>query len=280
VGLNPFWQEDVFLTVQDFYHQAQILQVEPYFIIQCNQQLAINLVTIGHELVPEKLVELQVYYQQQNMQLVHLWEDIWIAKRTQVLSRIRSFLGLNKGFHGRKAKIEQLSSKQAEQFLNLYHLQGYVKAKYNYGLIIESDLVAVGSFSNTRPMKNKGHNYLSAELVRFASKDGITVVGGLSKLIQYFLKQVKINDLMSYADRDWSLGKGYQKLGFELSEITAPAFLYVNKENLIRYFPHRLPKLLLSRFEAQNQLNLDDFLTTHNYAKLFNTGNLKYHLYL
>jgi hypothetical protein len=280
VGLNPFWQEDFFLTVQDIYHPALILQVEPYFIIQCNTQLLINLIPIDHQLDPANLIKLQTLYQEQNIQLIHLWEDIWLSKRAQVLSRIKSFLGLNKGIHGRKVKIEALSKQQTSLFLDQYHLQGYVKAKYNYGLVVETDIVAVGSFSGTRAMRSKGIHYQSAELVRFASKDGLTVVGGLSKLIKYFLKEIKVNDLMTYADRDWSLGKGYLKLGLELSEITAPAILYVNKENLIRYFPHRLPKEILLAFEAQNQLDLADFLTANGYAKLFNTGNLKYHLFL
>jgi hypothetical protein len=280
VGLNPFWQEDVFLTVQNIDHSAVILQVEPYFIIQCGAKLSINLIPIDQKLKPETLIELQLRYQQQQFQLVHLWEDIWVSKRAQVLSRIKSFLGLNKGFHGRKAKVQLLSQQQSVLFLDQYHLQGYVKAKYNFGLIIEDDIVAVGSFSGQRLMRSKGNDYQSAELVRFASKDGVTVVGGLSKLIKYFLKEVKVNDLMTYADRDWSLGKGYQQLGFELSQITAPAILYVNKEDLIRYFPHRLPKKIISAFESQNQLNLTDFLALNSFVKVFNTGNLKYHLYL
>jgi hypothetical protein len=280
VGINPFWQEDVFLTVQGIYHQAQIQCAEPYFIIACDQKLLIHLVPVRNNFNPEELIELQKKHEANNILLVQLWEDIWLTKRSQVLSRINSFLGLNKSYHGRKAKIASLNLKQASAFLNDNHLQGYIKAKYHYGLMDNDKLIAVASFSEARPMKSKGENYLSAELVRFASVDGLTIVGGLSKLIKHFLKQVKLNDLMSYADRDWSLGKGYDKLGFQLSQITSPAFLYVDEENLTRYFPHRLPKEILDEFEAQNVLNLDDFLVSNGYFKLFNTGNLKYHLYL
>ncbi len=280
MGLNPFWQEDFFLTVQNLHHTASILQVEPYFIVKCSDGLLINLIPLDQQQDPEKLVELQDYYQLQDIQLIHLWEDIWLSKRNQVLGRIKSFLGLNIGLHGRKAKIIPLNEKQSSFFLNNYHLQGYVKSKFSYGLVIDEDIIAVGSFSGTRLMKSKGSEYQSAELVRFATKDGITVVGGLSKLIKYFLKQVQVNDLMTYADRDWSLGKGYQQLGFKLSEITAPATIYVNQKSLIRYFEHRLPRETLATFDPKNQLDLDDFLAGNGFVKLFNTGNLKYHLYL
>jgi hypothetical protein len=278
VGLNSFWQEDFFLTVQNFHHQVQAVQVEPYFIVECNKQVLIHLVPLDNNFNPEELITLQTNCQKENRQLIHLWEDVWLAKRTQVLNRIHSFLGLNKSFHGRKAKIEELDQKQTINFLSENHLQGYVKAKYSFGLIADNEIIGLASFSETRPMKSKGENYQSAELVRFASKGGLTIVGGLSKLIKHFTKQIKLNDLMTYADRDWSLGKGYDKLGFTLSEITEPAFLYVNRETLIRYFPHRLPKATLSTFEAQNNLNLDDFLALNGFVKLFNTGNLKYHL--
>ena len=85
---------------------------------------------------------------------------------------------------------------------------------------------------------------------------------------------------MSYADRDWSLGKGYDKINFSLSETTEPAILYLFTQTNTRYFPHRLPKALLNEFKAQNILNFDDFLAAKGFVKLFNTGNLKFHLYL
>ncbi|MBB2144978.1 hypothetical protein GM921_05760 [Pedobacter sp. LMG 31464] len=278
MGLNSFWQEDFFLTVQNFHHQVQTVQVEPYFIVECNKQVLIHLVPLDNNFNPEELIALQAKYQKNDIQLIHLWEDVWLAKRTQVLNRLYSFLGLNKSFHGRKAKIETLTQKQTSNFLTENHLQGYVKAKYSFGLIADHEIIGLASFSEARPMKSKGENYQSAELVRFASKGGLTIVGGLSKLIKHFTKQIKLNDLMTYADRDWSLGKGYDKLRFIVSEITEPAFLYVNNETLVRYFPHRLPKNILLDFEAQNNLNLDDFLALNGYTKLFNTGNLKYHL--
>jgi len=280
VGLNPFWQEDFFLTVQNFHHDARIFEAEPYFIVECRPYLLINLIPLDNNFTGEELRLLQETYQKHNIQLVHLWEDIWLGKRAQVLSRIRSFLGLNTSIHGRKTKIENLSKQQISNFLDQHHLQGFINAKYHYGLIVGSELIAAASFSATRPMKSKGIAYLSAELVRFATKDGFTVVGGLSKLIKHFTKQFEMNDLMTYADRDWSLGKGYDQLGFTLSKITEPVNLYVHRETLIRYFQHRLPKDIMLAFETQKGLALDDFLALNGFIKVFNTGNLKYHLYL
>lgn len=280
MGLNPLWQEDIFLTIQGLFHPVRMLTVNPYFIIDTQKSFAIHLIPLINSFTPQELIRLQTDFQKENKQLIHLWEDVWYTKRNQTLNRLHSFLGLNKCIHGRKVKVVEIDAEEAAQFLNTYHLQGFVKAKYYYGLTLANEIVAVASFSGNRMMKNKGIDYSSAELIRFASKTGVTVVGGLSKLIKHFLRQQKLNDLMTYADRDWSLGKGYEGLGFQLSEETDPLMLYVNEDHLVRYTPHRLPKSLLSSFKTQNVLNLDDFLVENGYTKLFNTGNLKYHLYL
>lgn len=279
MGVSSTWQDDVLLTIQAFHSEVLVISKVPYYIISCNAKFYINLISIKNQCQPDELVQLQVQFQKNNIFLIHIWEDVWATKKKQIQSRIHSFLGLNSSFYGRKAKVISLSLADISTFLDAHHLQGYMRAKYNFGLIADGEIIAAANFSDTRLMKYKSANYLSAELVRFASKDGLTIVGGLSKLVKHFLKQVNINDLMTYADRDWSIGKGYDKLGFELTAITEPAFLYLDQKKLIRYFPHRLPKNLLSDFEKQDVLNLEDYLAENSYIKIFNTGNLKYHLY-
>jgi hypothetical protein len=278
VGVSPSWQEDFFSAVQEINYQLKYLSFENYHVISFEAPLVVHLVPLENNFEPAALIALQNSFAQENKLLVHLWEDVWLAKRKQVLGRIKSFLGLNKGLYGRKAKIVILSKKQTKDFLTDHHLHGFARAKYNFGLTIDDNIIAAACFSEARPMKAKGETYKSAELVRFASKQGITVIGGLSKLIKNFTKQVKINDLMTYADRDWSLGKGYDTLGFDLSSITPPTYLYVNIKTLDRHFPHRLPKEIMLAHAAQNILNLDDFLMLNGFMKVFNTGNLKYHL--
>lgn len=281
MGIKENWQADVLQTMQQEFNCSMHIQKDDFTIINCNPLVAIHLMSLNNTFLPENLINLQSEFQQKGIQLVHLWEDVWFAKKTQVLSRVRSFLGLNKSIHARKAKIIIPSNKDVIQFFDCNHLQGFVKAKYSFALVNEyGEFLAVASFSEARPMKFKAENYWSAELVRFASINGFTIVGGFSKLLQHFLKQIKVNDVMTYADRDWSLGKGYEQLNFELDAITEPAFLYVQLDTLTRYFPHRLPKPILTEFKAQNALNLDDFLSAKGFKKVFNTGNLKYLLHL
>ena len=53
------------------------------------------------------------------------------------------------------------------------------------------------------------------ELLRFATKSGITVIGGLEKI----LDQVEFNNLVMYADRRYSLSP---EQGFDLVSQTPP----------------------------------------------------------
>ena len=270
----------IMAALDAFDEEERLIDNERHTIVECSPKLYLNLVPLQNAFHPHELIKLQESYHQEGKLLVHLWEDVWLFNQTGVLSRVKSFLGLNQTFHARKAKLVEVELAQATEFFNAYHLQGFVKAKYYYGLMVDHELITMASFSDLRPMKSKGNHYTSAELIRFASKEGYTVTGGLSKLIKHFMNLKKPNDLMSYADRDWSLGKAYDKLGFELTATTEPAHLFVDEKTRLRYFPHRLPKKVLLSFAGQKKLNLDEYLAKNGFVKVFNTGNLKYHLYV
>ena len=279
MGLNPLFQEDFFLTVQNQYHAVEEIQTHPFYVVGIKGKVYVNLLPLNTKFLPQQLLSLQAVYPQKGILLVHLWEDVWAKKREQILCRLNSFCGLNQSLHGRKAKVEEIDAETAKFFLEQHHLQGYIKTKYNLGLKYNGELKAVACFAASRPMKSKGAHYKSAELVRFATQTGLTIVGGLGKIIAYFLKKVSVNDLMTYADRDWSLGKGYDKLGFQLSGNTDSALFYVDTKNMTRYQPNRLPNKIMTAYAAQNVLNLDSFLNSIDWMKVFNTGNLKYHFY-
>jgi hypothetical protein len=277
--LSPLFQEDFFLTVQSKYGDVMQVQNFPFYVVAINSRVYVNLVPLNATFTAEQLTSLQSLYQNKQLMLVHLWEDVWCTRRYQVLGRLDSFCGLNESLHGRKAKISEIEAVDAKNFLHLHHLQGFIKTKYNLGLYFGSELTAVACFAQSRPMPSKGKHYRSAELVRFATRTGFTIVGGLGRLIARFLKDVEVNDLMTYADRDWSLGKGYDKLGFDSSGATPSVQFYFDSKTATRYTEHRLPKNIKVAFEAQNILNLDEFLADKGIFKVFNTGNLKYHLY-
>lgn len=165
--------------------------------------------------------ELIDQFTEQNIRLIVIYKFQWVNNHQIIKSRIESMFCKSISIHGRKTKIVRIDKTQAEMFLNKSHLQGYVSAKLKYGLFLpaglseKEELVAVATFSAGRKKKDMPDNLRSFELIRFANKTGFRVIGGLSKLLNGFIQNHNVGDIMTYVDAAWSDGKGFEKLGFE-----------------------------------------------------------------
>ncbi|MDR2938228.1 MAG: hypothetical protein LBU92_04735, partial [Prevotellaceae bacterium] len=183
--------------------------------------------------------DLSEKYEQKNIQLIHVWEDVWRLKKEQVEARIAALLGKFTRYHARLTEVKKITNPVLVDFLQQHHLQVAIGGRYKYGLFFKGEIVAVASFSAVRPMLRNGVEYRSHELLRFANKTGCVVAGGLSKLLSHFIAEQNPDDVMSYVDRDWGSGKGYKILGFEqVGELPPQLFLLDTKINL-RYYEHQ-----------------------------------------
>lgn len=275
MDIDPaFWHIDLIKKLEE--QKVVIAQVSPAGSLlrlksgNCDETgnvIFLNLLSLGKKYNPEALVKLKNDYAAQGETLIQLWEDIWTLRSTQVINRLLSLLGLNQQrVHGRQTTVSPVSQMQADHFMEQYHLQGGVKSRYRLALLAKGEIVAVATFSARRRMSLISENYYSVELIRFASVSGVVVQGGLSKLIRYLINLIKPDDVMTYADLDWSSGAAYEKLGFTLVDTQPASEIWVNRSSGKRYFEHRLPP--------------DFVLDSAGYTPVFNTGNLKYILYL
>lgn len=221
----------------------------------------------------ELLQELD-FYENRGWQVIHLWRDVWETQPAIVKSRLRSLLGISARIPGRLTLVKPIDAALFKEFLKKNHLQDSAKCVYRYGLFLKnmpqnqpflndatiiSDCVAVAGFGPVRLMPGRGEHYYSGELIRFSNVLNHTVVGGLDKLIQAFLREHPVQDLMTYADRDWSTGKSYERLGFKRTETTGPQEFWLDFKTNLRHHPHRLKA---------------DF--SEDYQKVYNSGNYKY----
>lgn len=161
----------------------------------------------------------------------------WKSDKEQLKSRIRSKLGLTKRIHGRLTTVEHIDQNEAIDFLEQNHLTGGTKAKTYLGLRHrDGELVAVATFSKKRKM-NEGH--YSYELIRYANRLNETVVGGLDKVIQYFIELKSPGDIMTYVDLEQSQGAAFKRLGFEEVEKKDGLQYKIDKTTGLRIFPSR-----------------------------------------
>ena len=210
----------------------------------------------------------------QGIQLFHIFENEWsdLAKRSIWKSVIANKLHQNKKIGARKTEIRYVSSLDAKKFEQENHLQGPGISKIKIGLYHLNTLVSLMTFS-------KGRGSISAkyewELVRFCSKKGVNVQGGASKLFKYFTRTYKPSSIVSFANRRWSQGNLYTKLGFTESHVSPPNYFYFNnnKNKLYsrnKFQKHKLKGLLEvfdeSKTEWQN-------MNINGYRKIYDSGN-------
>lgn len=198
---------------------------------------------------------------------IHLDEDLWIRQPDLLLSRIVALAGLAARVHARDTVGSRIDKQVAMAFQAEHHLNVGLPGKYRYGLFWEGELVAIAVFSGGRRMQGKAEDYRSFELLRFCHKQGLHVVGGLSKLIDAFRKDFDPGDIMTYADKDWTDGQRYQKIGFEIVGEIGPRMFWVDPRTWERYAADSLPEFLADKGEEK--------LYEEGHVPLTNSGSLK-----
>ena len=160
-----------------------------------------------------------------------------------------------KRIYARKCLIKEISVFDKNEFLNKYHIQGEDKSKIKLGLFYNDELVAVMTFGKSR--LNKHYEW---ELIRYATK--YKVIGGAGKLLKYFERNYKPNSIITYADRRFSQGNMYFKLGFNLDHISQPNYIWIKDDKILtRYQTQKhMLKNVIHKFdnkltEAENMVN-------------------------
>ena len=213
--------------------------------------------------------------EQQGIQLIHIFEDEWLNKPEIVKSRLVNILGLTPiKLYGRKTEVRKVSPKDSKLFLDTNHIQGSVNSKVKLGLYNNDELVSIMTFGGLRKILGSTPNNDEYELLRFCNKLNTTVIGGADKLLKHFTKTHSPNKIISYADRRWSQGGLYEKLGFSFIHNSKPNYFYLVNKNREHRFKYRKDILIREGFDAnksEHQIMLD-----RNIYRIYDCGAKKY----
>lgn len=173
-------------------------------------------------------------------------EDLWRRCPGMMRSRLLAHLEIFLGLYARNCEIRRIGKPEAASFLKENHSYGDASCRYRYGMYLKrytghyldfiaedtylhhpgaGELVAVSEFSNPRTWMKGERKIRSYEWVRYASLAGTRISGGMGKMLEHFIREVHPDDIMSYADLEWSDGAVYRRLGFAL-EGTRPAVAF------------------------------------------------------
>lgn len=178
--------------------------------------------------------------------VMFILEDRWNSQREMMEARLLAHHRTFAQVYARNCEVRRIDKPMAASFLAQHHSYGDASCKYRYGLfakrltgekgerIPDGTMVAVAEFSSARNWKKGEKNIRSCEWVRYASLPGIRVEGGMGKMLKHFIEEVKPDDVMSYADLEWSDGSVYRQLGFAMESVKSAVMFRVDDRDWTR----------------------------------------------
>jgi hypothetical protein len=173
-------------------------------------------------------------------------EDRWRRQTEMMKGRLLAHLEVFTPVYARNCEIRRIDKPTAAEFLNRTHTYGDAACKYRYGIFLKRNtghvakegrcgipagtLIAAGTFSNARKWIKNGKEIRSYEWTRFASLPEVRISGGMGKILKAFIEEVHPDDIMSYADLEWSEGTVYEQLGFILEGRKDPVMFEIDTE--------------------------------------------------
>ncbi len=172
-------------------------------------------------------------------------EDRWRSQGNMMRLRLLAHLQIFTQVYARNCEVRKIDKGTAARFLRENHSYGDASCRYRYGLFLKrhtghnigqttvapGTLVAVATFSNARKWLKGDKIIRSYEWTRYASLPQVRLSGGMGKLLKTFIDEVGPDDIMTYADLEWSEGKVYEKLGFVLEGFKEPVSFSIDSDS-------------------------------------------------
>lgn len=213
----------------------------------------------------QQMAELLKDIAKQGHRPIIITEDRWRSRQKMMQARLLAHLEVFVPMYARNCEVRKIDKETARAFLEENHSYGDAACRYRYGLYLkrytgkkseisrlaslarndsefnarnDSDdcivhpgtLVAVATFSNARKWVKGEKTVRSYEWTRYASLPGVRINGGMGKALKAFIKDVLPDDIMSYADLEWSEGAAYEQLGFRLEGRKEPVLFCIDSQ--------------------------------------------------
>lgn len=209
------------------------------------------------------------HFKEKGIRVIHIWEDDWDLKKNIIKSQIKNYLGIteNKIF-ARKCQIKEvLDTKLVKKFLDDNHIQGHVNSIKKIGLYYNNELVSLMTFDKFEGRKKmiEGEWNLS----RFCSKLNTSVIGGASKLLNYFTNIENITKVISYSDNCWSDGSVYILLGFDRHSEISPDYKYIIDKK-------RCHKSSFRKSRLDTNLSESEYMSLNEIRRIYDCGRTKF----
>lgn len=219
--------------------------------------------------------------EEQGIKLIDIYADEIYHKFDIVKNRLKSALGLVKRkIYARKCEVKCLDNKIVKSFLNKYHIQGNTVSLFRYGLYYKNRLVSLMTFNTGRKVTGNISKVGVYEIGRYVTVSNFSVLGGAGKLLAHFIRNNSPSEVYSYADRRWSDGNLYEKLGMTLIKKTIPNYWYTKDfKSRIHRFHFQKSKLINMPSYSIDKTE-ECIMREEKYFKTWDCGSLLFQLKL
>lgn len=217
----------------------------------------------------------------QGIFLFHIFGYDWTHNKGVIVSMLRNLVHANTQTIGaRKLRVEPIRAKQAREFFDTNHRQGYSAASVKLGLISdEGELISCMTFG--KPRMTIGSKYTqcdSWELVRFANKAGVSVPGGASKLLKKFIKDYRPELIYSFSDVAHTRGNLYKTLGFAETRRSEASYVWVDTNTDVAYHRMNAQKRNMKQFLHDDNIDLTksekQIMEDHGFVQVYDSGTI------
>jgi hypothetical protein len=162
-----------------------------------------------------------------NIDLIHVFEDEWVHKKEIVKSIIRSrFKRFDFVINSSQCEIKEIDSAISQTFLNENCVSDAIECEINIGLFYENSLCSIMCFNKI--------NEFEYTVIRMCDKLNTQINDGSNKLFHHYKSIYVPNTTKTSIDSRYAELTKYESMGFKIVGYTTPQHSFVAKRNLMR----------------------------------------------
>lgn len=183
------------------------------------------------------------------IKLTHIFEYEWLYNKEYIKNFIFSCIGNENKIYARQTVVERLDSNSKNTFI--------IGLRYNSKIV--------------QSLEIKKKNYNAYVVTQIYVYNHTVIIGGISKLIKYAMKNLNIQELYAECDMCKYNGASFEKVGFKFIEIAKPNYIWLNHKSNSIITQKEIEKIKNKRY-ANKTFNEDNYMYNRGFLKIYNAG--------
>jgi len=189
-----------------------------------------------------------------NEDVVVVHEDLFRDNPSFFANYVLRKLGQVNSIDAEKTTIKEVSKLDFEDFCRSYHFKKGTNPKIRLGLFVGERLMLVAGFSKPKVYYQNDQKCFRAELYRVVSYPSLKIIGGVKKLVDFFVEEYMVSELSTFVANEFEELDGLLNAGMDVEENFDPVFEWLHIESNDRFSTGQLLKKGLIRNESITEM--------------------------